>query len=159
MIQIWGSGISNNPQIGTNSYPNIADNNNFNMADNVAKVFATHTVKAGIMFEIDRKDQTSGTNFSGSFQFNNDINNNPNETTDQYANLLMGNYQTYNQQQKYIEGRYVYKDVEWYVEDTWKVRPNLTIDAGLRFYWVGPGYDAHGKCPPSTPGRGIQTPR
>jgi hypothetical protein len=57
----------------------------------------------------------------------------------------MGNYQTYSQQQKRIEGRYIYKDIEWYLEDTWKARPNLTIDAGLRFYWIGPGYDAHGQ--------------
>lgn len=152
VIQFSGSGIANNPQIGTNSYPNIAYNNNLNAADNVAKVFTSHTVKAGIMLEIDRKDQTSGTNFPGTFQFNNDINNNANETTDQFANLMMGNYETYNQQQKYIEGRYVYKDVEWYVEDTWKVKPNLTIDAGLRFYWVGPGYDAHGQMSTFNPG-------
>jgi hypothetical protein len=145
VIQLNGNGIGNAPQIGTNSYPNIAYNNNLNAADNVAKVFTSHTVKAGIMLEIDRKDQTSGTNFPGTLQFGNDINNNPNETTDQYANLLMGNYQTYSQQQKRIEGRYIYKDVEWYLEDTWKARPNLTIDAGLRFYWVGPGYDAHGQ--------------
>jgi len=63
VIQFSGSGIANNPQIGTNSYPNIAYNNNLNAADNVAKVFTSHTVKAGIMLEIDRKDQTSGTNF------------------------------------------------------------------------------------------------
>jgi hypothetical protein len=68
-----------------------------------------------------------------------------NETTNQFANLLMGNYQTYGQQQKRIEGRYIYKDAEWYVEDTWKARPNLTVDYGLRFYWIGPGYDAHGQ--------------
>ena len=67
--------------------------------------------------------------------------------------MLKGNYQSYTQQQKRIEGRYIYKDVEWYLEDTWKARPNLTIDVGLRFYWIGPGFDAHRHWPPSTPGR------
>lgn len=143
-IGFGGSGLSNAPSLGTN-YPYIYYNNNYNMADNVAKVMAQHTVKAGFMFELDRKDQDGGASYAGNFNFNNDTSNNLNETTDQFANLLMGNYETYSQQQKRIEGRYIYKDAEWYVEDTWKARPNLTIDYGLRFYWMGPGYDAHGQ--------------
>jgi hypothetical protein len=149
-INFSGSGIGNAPSLGGGR--SIAYNNNLNASDNIAKVFTSHTVKAGIMFEIDRKDQTVGGNFSGTFQFNNDINNNPNETTDQYANLLMGNYETYSQQAKYLEGRYIYHDVEWYIEDTWKARPNLTVDYGLRFYYVGPGFDAHGQMSTFNPG-------
>jgi hypothetical protein len=150
-VGFGGSGLANAPSLGT-SYPYIYYNNNYNMADNVAKILPQHTLKAGFSFELDRKDQDGSASYAGNFNFNNDTNNNLNETTDQFANLLMGNYQTYSQQQKRIEGRFIYKDIEWYLEDTWKARPNLTVDYGLRFYWVGPGYDAHGQMATFNPG-------
>jgi hypothetical protein len=143
-IGFGGNDLANAPSLGTNS-PYIYFNTNFNLSDNVSKVMTRHTLKAGVMFELDRKDQDGGGSWAGNFNFGRDVNNNPNETDYQFSNMLMGNFNTYSQNARRVEGRYIYKDIEWYAQDTWKVRPNLTLDLGLRFYYMGPGYDAHGQ--------------
>src|SRR5438034_10666704 len=39
------------------------------------------------------------------------------------------------------KGLYAYKIYECYVQDNWKVRPNLTLDYGLRFSLLNPWYE------------------
>lgn len=154
-VGFGGSGLSNAPSLGS-SYPYIYYNNNYNFADNVAKVMRRHTIKAGIMFELDRKDQDGSASYAGNFNFNRDSTN-PSDTDYQFANMLMGSFNTYSQIPRRIEGRYIYRNVEWYAEDTWKARPNLTVDVGLRFHYVGPGYDAHGQMSTFDPARWDRT--
>ena len=31
-----------------------------------------------------------------------------------------------------------FTNFEWFIQDSWRVRPNLTIDGGIRFYRIGP---------------------
>ncbi len=38
-----------------------------------------------------------------------------------------------------------YHRVEGYLQDSWKVRPRLTIDGGVRVAWIGPAYDRGGQ--------------
>ena len=38
-------------------------------------------------------------------------------------------------------GKYHYKTYEWFAQDNWKVRPNLSIDYGMRFSVIQPWYD------------------
>ncbi len=33
---------------------------------------------------------------------------------------------------------------EWYIQDSWRVRPNLTLTAGLRYTLLQPPYESHG---------------
>ena len=42
---------------------------------------------------------------------------------------------------QWVQGNYLYHNVEWYAQDNWKVNDHLTLDYGLRFYWMQPTYD------------------
>lgn len=44
-----------------------------------------------------------------------------------------------NQEREFAEN-----DFEWYIQDTWRVRPNLTLTFGLRHSYFGPVYEQNG---------------
>ena len=35
-------------------------------------------------------------------------------------------------------------EYEWYIQDAWQVRPNLTVTAGLRYSLYSPPYEING---------------
>ena len=39
-------------------------------------------------------------------------------------------------------GYFRYTNLEFYVQDTWKVMPRLTLDYGMRFAWFQPQYES-----------------
>ena len=41
-----------------------------------------------------------------------------------------------------LNGQYRVWNIEWYVQDSWRVNKKLTLDYGMRFYWIQPQYDA-----------------
>jgi TonB-dependent Receptor Plug Domain. len=144
-ISLSGGGLSNAPSLGT-AYPYIAINPDYQFTDNFTKVMARHTFKAGGTYQIDRKDQDpwGGTTHNGQFQFNADAAN-PGDYDYQFATLLGGGFNTFAQIKKVIEGRFIFHQGEWWVMDTWKVKPNLTLDLGLRFSVLQPTYDSKGQ--------------
>ena len=80
------------------------------------------------------------TNANGNINFI-DTTANPFDTGFGYANAAIGVFQSFNQASAYPTGQYRYTNLEFYVQDTWKVRPRLTLDYGLRFYYIQPQYD------------------
>ena len=66
-----------------------------------------------------------------------DFSNNTNNTLDSgfgYSNAALGVFNSYSQASKYIEGSMLYNQLEFYVQDNWKVMSNrLTLDYGMRF--------------------------
>jgi hypothetical protein len=135
-------GLSNAPRLGTLA-PYIAYSPDYTFTDNFTRIFSRHTLKIGFFYELDRKDQDTfgGTSHAGRFSFTRDSQN-PGDTDYQFANLLTGAFQTFDQVDKVRQGRYVWHETEAYVSDTWKVKPNLTLDYGVRIYNMEPGYDA-----------------
>jgi Carboxypeptidase regulatory-like domain/TonB-dependent Receptor Plug Domain len=127
---------------GTNGYsqfPYKNSNTTFDFYDNVSKVFGTHTAKAGIYVQRSRKDQAAGNSMS--IVFSNDPND-PNNTRHPYANALLGNFNNLTQPTTGIyQGQYRSTNVEWYLQDNWKVNRRLTLDYGLRFNWIQPQFD------------------
>jgi carboxypeptidase family protein/TonB-dependent receptor-like protein len=127
---------------GTNGYsqfPYKNSNTTFDFYDNVSKVWGTHTAKAGIYIQRSRKDQAAGNSMAIVFSNNP---NNQNNTGHPYANALLGNFDNLNQPTTPIyQGQYRSTNVEWYLQDNWKVNRKLTLDYGLRFNWIQPQFD------------------
>jgi hypothetical protein len=79
---------------------------------------------------------------SMSINFNNNTANALGNTGHPYANALLGNFNDLNQPTIGIyQGQYRSTNVEWYVQDNWKVNRKLTLDYGLRFNWIQPQFD------------------
>ncbi len=133
-------GVPNAPNFNLNNIPFYNVNNTFDFTDNVMKVIASHQVKFGFYIQRSRKDQTSESPINGLFFFDRDPAN-PGDTNWAFSNALLGNFQRFQQSNTLLNSRLRYTDVEWYVQDIWKVRPNLTINAGIRFYVQQPQCD------------------
>jgi hypothetical protein len=138
-------GIANaaNPSL-SNGTPYFNRNTIFSVIDNVTRVAGAHALKAGIYFEHTRKVQSADAATRGSISFGQD-GNNPLDSNNAYANALLGYYDTYAEATARPRGNFLFTNTEFYLQDTWRARPNLSLDFGVRFYVDPPQYDASGQ--------------
>ncbi|WP_080507484.1 carboxypeptidase regulatory-like domain-containing protein [Bryobacter aggregatus] len=136
-----GSRLANSPSRNLLDAPFVNYNTTIDFIDNLSKVWNGHTIKTGIYFSRSRKDQSSFAPFNGTYNFG-DLASNPLDTGYGYANAAVGVYQTFQQASQYANGMYRYTNVEGYIQDNWKVNRRLTLDYGLRLYWIQPQFDA-----------------
>ena len=92
--------MPNAPTIYISGMPYDNENPTQNITDNIAKVFPKHTLKAGIFIETSTKRQTATIVKNGRLLFNTDSAN-PGDTGWDYSNILLGNFQTFDQSNTY----------------------------------------------------------
>jgi len=142
-----GAGFGNNyegilPQTG----------NSFQWADNLTWVKGSHTFKFGADVRRQRFDQWYYFNIDGWFVFNNT---GPNAIVpgdgDNYAEFLLGLADQYSQgsgQREDVRVTAVYP----FVQDSWKIKSNLTLNYGLRWELNTPPTDISGHVEDFRPG-------
>jgi hypothetical protein len=98
----------------------------------LAKVSGPHTIKSGVQVSLEQVNVNPNPTFNGSFLFAGT------ETGSEFADFLIGVASNYNQadsQTFYARHKYAAA----YVQDSWRIRPNLTVNYGLRWdlmqYW------------------------
>jgi hypothetical protein len=106
----------------------------------VTRLMGRHTGKAGVFVNHALKGQSSRAAANGLVSFQNDASNSF-DSGYPFANAALGIYQSYTQAAQWVSGNYVYNNLEWYLQDNWKATSRLTLDYGLRFYWLEPTYD------------------
>ena len=114
-----------------------------NVNASITRVAGRHTMKTGVFYEYAYKPQDPSTNYRGSVNFGESATN-PLDTTYGFANASLGIFQSYQQASRYVEGKYLYENLEFYLQDNWKVNNKLTLDYGMRFVHMTPQYDANG---------------
>ena len=112
------------------------------LQDNVTKVKGTHTLKAGFFFEHVINTQP-GNGDSNGFVLN--ANWDGASTGNTFADLLLGRVTNYVERTKNVLHDIGYSRYEGFVQDSWKLRPNITFDAGLRISKIGAWQDRQGK--------------
>jgi hypothetical protein len=122
-------------------FPYFGRNNVWVYMDNYSWVHGQHDMKFGVYFEYSAVNEANGTAFNGTFGFDTDPNN-PLDTGYAFANAALGSVDSYAEATAHPGGHVRDKRVEWYGQDNWKATRRLTIDAGLRFYFLLPGYNA-----------------
>ncbi|MGH9840348.1 MAG: carboxypeptidase regulatory-like domain-containing protein, partial [Blastocatellia bacterium] len=135
-----GGRIANGPNIGSNNAPFYNFNTTRDWSVSLAKIWGAHNVKFGWFWQNSFKPQSSFANNNGQYNFVNDASN-PFDTGFGFANAAIGVYNQFNQASAYVIGKYRYNNVEWYAQDNWKLTNRLTLDYGMRFYWIQPQFD------------------
>jgi len=115
--------------------PLTGDDRLYTFNDTVTVVRGRHTAKAGMYFEHVRNEEGPTATFAGSFDFSSSDANNPLNTGYAYANALLGNFTTYTESTTRPGGGGLANVAEWFVQDTWRATPKLTLDYGLRLAW------------------------
>lgn len=111
-------------------------NNTYQWWDNFSKVIGKHTLKFGGSLHLDQINVTPDAVFNGSFQFEGT------ETGSDFADFLLGVASYYRQGDSksfYLRNKYI----GLFGQDSWQVRPNLTLTLGLRWDVLPPWYEKY----------------
>jgi hypothetical protein len=135
-------GISPSPaQISYDGrFPMVDDSTKWTIADDLTKIYNRHEFKFGVRLEralYNQYHQAGGANFPGNFQFKADSAN-PYDSGYDYANAVLGVYDTYTEATNRVDYAPITRVYEWYARDHWKVSNRLTLDLGVRFTWALP---------------------
>ena len=135
----------NDFSIGVNTLTTKQPDNTWQVSDSFSKVLGVHTMKFGGEFRYLQVNERNTCAPNGDFTFNGS------ETGSDFADFLLGAPVSYNQcSQQFLDSRSRYGGA--YFQDTWKVRPNLTLNLGLRWEVSMPWYDTQGKIETIVPG-------
>jgi hypothetical protein len=118
-------------------FPYFAVYHMLNVTDNLTAVRGSHTLKAGIYVERYVRRDAKSKVFNGAFAFVNNASN-PFSTGYAYSNAALGSFDTYTQSTSRGWEDIRSRDVEAFIQDNWKATRRLTLDLGLRMYWMPP---------------------
>jgi hypothetical protein len=118
-------------------YPFFGQNDIWNTSFNVTKLLGPHNMKAGIFFEHTTRPAARSSQFNGSFNFDRNTQN-PLDANHPYANALLGFVNSYSEATSHPDAHARFTNIEWFIQDNWRLGKSLTVDAGIRFYRIGP---------------------
>ena len=139
-LPVSGSTPVNAASFGESNVDYVNTNRIYQFSDNLTKIWGQHTIKAGIYIERNRKLQPGGPTYTGAYNFGKDVNN-PLDSGDGFANALLGNYDTYNENSGHFVYDTYYWEREFYIQDDWRVGKRLTLNFGMRFVNMPPQED------------------
>ena len=141
----------NNYVIGVPSRPNQLIDNIYQVLDNFSKVIGTHTMKFGGQFHFNQLEENLSNVANGNFFFGSTFSCCASETGSDFADFLLGAPSQYVQGQSYPSyGRSFYMGL--YGQDSWRARPNLTLNFGLRYDVSSPWWEKFNEIQTLIPG-------
>ena len=121
-------------------------NNTFAVNDSVSKVVRNHTLKAGVDVSFEQVNVNPDATFNGTFLFNGY------QTGVTFADFLIGAPNLYTQadsQTYYPRHKYV----GWFAQDSWRVKPSLVLNYGLRVELMQYWSEKYNQVPTFKPGQ------
>ena len=140
--QSAGPGISGAPTFGHDPrWPFTGTDTVQSINNKISWVKGAHQFKAGLYIEKMARNVSvySVFNPAGTYYFGSDRASSF-DTGYPYSNALLGSIFAYGDDNKKQVNHARYTQVEWFIQDTWRIGRRLTLDPGLRFYRVGDLY-------------------
>jgi hypothetical protein len=145
----------NNFVIGVPSRPNQLITNIYQVSDNFSKVIGTHTIKFGAQYHFNQLEENLSNVANGNFGFGSTFNGQASETGSDFVDFLIGAPSGFIQGQAFPSyGRSYYFGL--YGQDSWRARPNLTVNFGLRYDVSAPFYEKFNEIQSIIPGQQSQ---
>ena len=120
-------------------------NNTLYASEGFSRVFSAHTLKFGVQFHADQINNHPNATFNGTFNIAGT------ETGSAFADFLLGVPSNFTQSSGtpfYLRNRYF----GMYVQDSWRARSDLTINAGLRWDIITPFWEKNNELQTYIPG-------
>lgn len=109
-------------------------NRNHNIFDNVTKVWGDHTIRFGLSYNHYQKTENAGNGNQGLFTFTPaSVPTGATQFQQSFANFLLGNVATFTQASQDVTPDIRVQQWEIYLQDDWRVKPNLTLNIGARY--------------------------
>ena len=133
------------PSFNFNRLPSYALANEWQFSDTVSWTRGTHIFKFGGQFVRNDKDEFQNTANKGTYDFS--VSQSTFDTGFNASNVLLGALSSFQQIERvsHIDTRV--NQYLFFAQDTWKVKRNLTLDYGMRFYHLPAEFE---KNPSST---------
>ena len=148
-VLTWGSGDFHTAY----GYPIQSPYSSFSVTDNLSKVRGSHTMKFGAFIEQGNKNQQS----------NHDTNivvgqwGQSNATLNNYGDLYVGKPLEFSQSSDRPFDNFRLYNYEFYGQDSWKVRRNITLEYGLRAGYFPQNFEQKGLGVLFDPSRYVKT--
>ena len=121
-------------------------NNTVYLSNVLSKVVRSHTLKFGVQFHTDQVNEHPNATFNGTFNIAGT------ETGSAFADFLIGvpsNFTQSSGEPFYLRDRYA----GLFMQDSWRARSDLTINAGLRWDYIMPFWEKDDEIQTIIPGR------
>jgi Carboxypeptidase regulatory-like domain len=142
----------NNFVIGVPSRPNGLIENIYQIVDNYSLIIGTHSIKVGGQYHYDQLEEDLVDNVSnGNFFFGTNFNGGVSETGSDFVDFLLGAPSSYVQGQSYPSYG-INNYLGLYAQDSWRVKPNLTFNYGLRYDVSSPWREKYNQIQTLIPG-------
>ena len=143
------------PAIGITGYagfgdpalaPNVTKNHVFQVTDNMSIIRGKHSLRFGLEIRRDRFNHTGNQFPRGNFSFAGNTTQDPQNsrnTGDGFADYMLGMQRSSAGSLGIAVAQLRATRQYYYIDDSWKIRPNLTINLGLRYEYSPPYVHKH----------------
>ena len=111
------------------------------LGNNLSMSRGRHSLKFGVYWQTIIQKQPSGGESQGRVTYRTD---HALTTGNAYADLLTGRFSSYFEQNSNLVNDQAFQTYEFFAQDSWKLKPNFTLELGIRFAHLGPWYDRSG---------------